>query len=313
MDFRQIRYFVHVADFRNITRASSMLRISQPALSRQMQLLEQELGTKLFHRQGHGLVLTADGALFLDHCTRLLKQFEEVKALFQQRRNSSELTGTVGIGMPVPMIQMFADPFLGEFTKAYPGIFLRMAEGFSALLHEWLLSGSMDLALLYGVSSSKTLVQERLLIEDLYLLASTDAPFAQVGKPIYLREIGDTPMILPHRPHALRDIVDQNGFQPKEIIEVDALTLMVELTKVHKGVTLLPRLTLNQVSDADVVVMPLADPGMSWDVTLCYSSLRPLSEAARQVHRSVRAEVKRLVMSGRWQARLTAAIEESLP
>lgn len=287
-----------------------MLRISQPALSRQMQLLEQELGTKLFHRQGHGLVLTSDGALFLDHCTRLLNQFEEVRALFQRRRASSELTGAVGIGMPVPMIKMFANPFLGQFTKAYPGIFLRMAEGFSALLHEWLLSGSMDLALLYGLSSSKVLVQERLLVEDLFLLAPAEAPFAQHGGAIHLREIGDMPMILPHRPHALRDIVDQNGFKPHEIIEVDALTLMVELVKERQGVTLLPRPTLNPISDPDVVVIPLADPGMNWDVTLCYSSLRPLSEAAKEVHRSVRAEVKRLVMSGRWQARLIAGIEE---
>ena len=310
MDFRQIRYFVHVADFRNITRASSMLRISQPALSRQMQLLEQELGTKLFHRQGHGLVLTADGALFLDHCTRLLNQFEEVRGLFQRRRNSSELTGAVGIGMPVPMIQMFASPFLGEFNKAYPGIYLRMAEGFSALLHEWLLSGSMDLAMLYGVSTSKVLVQERLLVEDLALLVCADASFAKEGRPIYLREIGDTCMILPHRPHALRDIVDQSGFTPHDIIEVDALTMMIELVRENKGVTLLPKLSVNQVADSKVVVLPLADPGMNWDVTLCHSSLRPLSDAASEVRRSVRAEVKRLVTTGRWQARLVSGVEE---
>ncbi|BBD98425.1 LysR family transcriptional regulator [Sphingobium amiense] len=313
MDFRQIRYFVHVADFRNITRASSILRISQPALSRQMQLLEQELGTKLFHRQGHGLVLTSDGALFLDHCTRLLNQFEEVKGLFQQRRASSELTGTVGVGMPVPMMPMFADPFLGQFAKTYPGIRLRMAEGFSALLHEWLLSGSMDLALLYGMSASKVLVQERLLVEDLFLLAPAQAPFVQSGRPIALHEIGDMPMILPHRPHTLRDLVDQNGFMPSEIIEVDALTLMVELVNQGKGVTLLPGPTLNQVSHSNVAVVPLTDPGMNWDVTLCYSSLRPLSEAALAVHRCVRTEVRRLVMTGRWKARWIAGTEDVLP
>jgi|GEM_PF-2880298 len=310
MDFRQIRYFVHVAEFRNITRAASMLRISQPALSRQIQLLEQELATKLFHRKGHGLVLTADGALFLDHCTRLLKEFEEVKGLFQRRRKSSELTGVVGIGMPVPMIQMFASPFLSQFTHAFPGIFLRMAEGFSALLHEWLLSGSMDLAMLYGISNSKVLVQQRLVVEDLALLAPAHLPFAKGGNPIYLREIGDTAMILPHRPHALRDIVDQTGFTPNEVIEVDALTLMVELVREGKGVTLLPQLSLNQVKDKEVTVVSLSDSGMNWDVTLCHSSLRPLSEAAVEVRRSIRAEVERLVTSGRWQARLIPATDE---
>ena len=235
-----------------------------------------------------------------------------MKSLFIRRRDSSELTGAVGVGMPVPMIQMFARPFLGQFAKTYPGIFLRMAEGFSALLHEWLLSGSMDLALLYGVSSSKVLVQERLLVEDLFLLAPADSSFARGDAPIYLKEIGDTPMILPHRPHALRDLVDQCGITPSTIIEVDALTLMVELVREGQGVTLLPRLTLNHVlHNSKVVVVPLADPGMNWDVTLCYSSLRPLSEAAREVHRALRAEVKRLVTTGRWQARLVAGVEEA--
>lgn len=310
MDFRQIRYFVHVAEFRNITRASSMLRISQPALSRQMQLLERELGTKLFHRKGHGLVLTSDGTLFLEHCTRLLNQFEEVKNLFQARQRGSELTGVVGIGMPVPMIQMFAAPFLTEFNHHYPGIFLRMAEGFSALLHEWLLSGSMDLAMLYGTSNSKVLVQERLLVEDLALLAPSHLPFAREGKPMFLRGIGDTPMILPHRPHALRDILDQNGFIPEDVIEVDALTLMTELVCEGKGVTLLPKLSANWFRGRDVTVVPLLDDGMHWDVALCYSSVRPLSCATREVHRAIKAEVKRLVQTGRWPARLMGGHDE---
>jgi LysR family nitrogen assimilation transcriptional regulator len=119
-------------------------------------------------------------------------------------------------------------------------------------------------------------------------------------------------MILPHRPHTLRDVVDQSGFVPSEIIEVDALTLMIELVMERKGVTLLPRLTSKQVGGSEVVVLPLSDPGMSWDVTLCYSSLRPLSEAAKEVHRSIREEVKRLVLTGRWQAKLTAPIEDPL-
>lgn len=312
MDFRQIRYFVHVADLRNITRAASMLRISQPALSRQMQLLEGELGTKLFHRKGHGLVLTSDGSLFLEHCTRLLNQFEEVKSLFQARQRGSELTGVVGIGMPVPMIQMFAAPFVAEFHQHYPGIFLRMAEGFSALLHEWLLSGSMDLAMLYGTNHSKVLVQERLLVEDLALLAPSGLPFVAENKPIYLRDIGDTPMILPHRPHALREIVDQSGITPDKIIEVDALTLMAELVCQGKGVTLLPKLSAYGFKDRDVTVIPLLDDGMHWDVTLCYSSVRPLSDAATEVRRVIKAEVKRLVQTGRWPARLMTDQSDSL-
>ena len=287
-----------------------MLRISQPALSRQMQLLEQELGTKLFHRQGHGLVLTADGAVLLEHCARLLSQFESLRGLFTHARNTSVLTGTVGLGMPIPLIQMFAGSFLEQFNEKYPGIQLRMAEGFSALLHEWLLSGSMDLAMLYGVRPSKALVQERLLVEDLSLLVPADSDLAKRDGPIFLREIGDTPLILPHRPHALRDIVDRSGLKPNVIIEIDAFTLMVEMTRQGKGVTLLPRLSISQVLDNRVVGLTLADPGTTWEIALCYSALRPLSEAAEATRRAVRSEIKQLVLSGKWMARLTAEIDD---
>ncbi|GGC76660.1 LysR family transcriptional regulator [Chelatococcus reniformis] len=307
MDFRRVRYFVHVADLRNMTRAAAVLGISQPALSRQMQLLEAELGTKLFHRHGHGVVLTANGALFLDRCAHLLNQFEDVRSLFQNRPGRSQITGAVGIGMPVPVIRMFADPFVARFSEAYPGISLRMAEGFSALLHEWLLSGSMDLAMLYGVRPSKVLIQEKLLAEDLFLMSAPDEPFARPHGRTYLREIGETPMILPHRPHVLRDLVDQCGMEPSSVIEVDALTLMVELASAGKGVTLLPIHAVDHLARGKIAATPLADKGMSWDVTLCYSSLRPLSEAAQETYRAVRAEVHRLVEDGRWIARLAAA------
>jgi LysR family nitrogen assimilation transcriptional regulator len=277
-----------------------------------MNLLEQDLGTKLFHRYGHGVILTADGALFLDHCTRLLGQFEEVRGVFKRTRKRSKLTGSVGIGMPVPVIRMFADPFVSNFNDAHPGISLRMAEGFSALLHEWLLSGSMDLAMLYGVRASKVLAQERLLVEDLMLISPPDAPFVR-REPIYLREIGKMPIILPHRPHVLRDIVDQAGLNPAAVIEVDALTLMIELVCAGKGVTLLPRHAVNNGVAGHIVAVPLADAGMNWDVTLCCSSMRPLSDAAEETYRAIRAEVARLVSSGMWPGRLTAGGSELPP
>jgi DNA-binding transcriptional LysR family regulator len=163
----------------------------------------------------------------------------------------------------------------------------------------------MDLAILYGVRSSKVLVQERLLVEDLVLISPPDAPFARGGSTVYLREIGNMPIILPHRPHVLRDIVDQTGIKPAAVIEVDALTLMVELVRAGKGVTLLPRLAVDHLAAGTVVAVPLADAGMNWDLTLCYSSLRSLSEAAKEARRAIRSEVVRLATSGRWPARLT--------
>lgn len=79
---------------------------------------------------------------------------------------------------------------------------------------------------------------------------------------------------------------------------------MVELVRERKGATLVSRLSLNQFVDQNIVRLQLAGSGMNWHDTLCHSSLRPLSEAAQEVHRRIRAEVKRLVTTARWPARL---------
>ncbi|MBN9055452.1 MAG: LysR family transcriptional regulator, partial [Rhizobiales bacterium] len=72
MDLRQIRYFIAVAEEEHFGRASERIRIAQPALSRQIQLLEAELGVTLFERLPRGVRLSAAGRTFLDHCNQIL-------------------------------------------------------------------------------------------------------------------------------------------------------------------------------------------------------------------------------------------------
>jgi len=298
MDLRQIKTFVHVADLKSFTRAASFLRISQPALSRQMRLFEEELGKKLFHRHGHGISLTNDGVLLLERCTALLNEFENIRMDFSSREKLSMVTGTVGIGIPVPASRLIGDLIESEHTAAVPGISLRIVEGFSALIHEWLISGSIDLAILYGPRISKVVDREILAIEQQQaIMTATEENRAR--KSISLAELASAPLIVPHKPHIIRDMLEIRGLHPK-ILEIDAITIMVALARAGKGSTILPLTAVQDAVDAGHVVAVPIEGEFTWEVSICYSNLRPLSEAAQVAVRLIREEVRRLIESGKW-------------
>src|SRR6202023_638598 len=97
MDFRQLRTFRAVAELGSLSKASDRLRVAQPALSRQIKLLEHELKIRLFARNGRGMVLTAAGQLLLDRTTGLVRQIEQVRDDIQSV--SGKPSGRVVLGL----------------------------------------------------------------------------------------------------------------------------------------------------------------------------------------------------------------------
>lgn len=313
MDIQQIRTFMHVADLRSITRAARVLKLSQPALSRHIAQLEHALGTRLFHRTGHGVTLTADGAALVEHGGRILAELEAVRRRTGGRRAGPGPTGTVGIGLPLGISPLLAHPFLASCQARLPGVSLRMVEGFSALLHEWLLSGSVDLAILYGQRRSRLLDATPIAIEDLYaIMAPTTANLARTH--ITLRELAAGPLIVPHPPHCIRDLLHEAGVQPTELVEVDAMSMMIELARLGRGVTILSRPCVEPHAAAgQIALVPIQHPSLSWSVSVAEANQRPLSPAAVAVRTLVGDAFAALIRSGRWPARLAAGSVTATP
>jgi LysR family nitrogen assimilation transcriptional regulator len=300
VDLRQIKTFVHIGELRSYTRAAAFLRVSQPALSRQMRLLEAELNLKLFSRHGHGMELTSEGLVFLDRCRDLLSEFEQLREDFRSRTINKAATGTVSIGLPVPATRFVTTQLLDNVRRDYPGLSVRLVEGFSALLHEWLLSGSLDLAILFEPRTTKILTSKLLFIEGLFAIVSAK----KVGrrqKFVDAKDLQSATLILPHRPHILRDLVDSLHLKQVQIMEVDSTSLMVELARKGKGVAILPQGSVElSVRTGDVVALPILNPTLSWQVSVCYSGVRPLTLGARVVLDLIRKEISRKVSTGEW-------------
>lgn len=304
MDIRQIRTFVYVAELKSFTRASAFLHISQPALSRQIRLLEEEVGVRLFLRSGHGVELTDQGRTLLERCVGFLNQFESLRDGFGDGgSNNTAHVGHVAIGLPVPAARFISLRLFDELKAHYPGISLKIAEGFNPLIHEWLLSGSIDLAILYGPFESLILRRELLAVEELYAIgAATEKNRSRTT--ISAQELLKETLILPNRPHILRTIVDEHAVNDVSVIEVNAITLMFEFARAGRGYSILPGNSLNPAATSDLVALKIVDPVFSWDVSIWYSSLQELSEGAHVVRQLIHDEIVRLVHEGRWSALL---------
>src|SRR5262249_55591659 len=156
--------------------------------------------------------------------------------------------------------------FLSRFGQQYPGVSFRIVEGFSGFLHDWLLSGTVDLAIMYGPKPSKIIDATELLIEDLYAIGSPK--FKQ--NVISVGELSKYPLIEPYPPHVIRSRAHEAGLQPSRLIEVDALSLMVELAHRGKGFSLLPMTAVRlELLSGYISTMVIEKPALSWSVSLC--------------------------------------------
>lgn len=120
MDIKQLRTLVAIADTGSVTRAAVLLNIVQPAVSRHIKLLEDDLGTPLFERSRNGMELTADGRTMLEYARRVLKEIEQAKA--EIRPSSGEIGGIVTVGLLPSTSDLITSLLVRDIAAAYPGI-----------------------------------------------------------------------------------------------------------------------------------------------------------------------------------------------
>jgi DNA-binding transcriptional LysR family regulator len=126
MDLRHARTFVTVAELGTVSKAAVHLHIAQPALSRQISNLEQELGLKLFHRVGRRLVLSGEGEQFLGHCRGLLNYASAVGEQMQQLRRGD--TGVLKVAASPQFIEGVMSDFLRRYAQRYPKVQVKLTE-----------------------------------------------------------------------------------------------------------------------------------------------------------------------------------------
>jgi LysR family nitrogen assimilation transcriptional regulator len=280
MDLKQLEYFVRVAELGSFTRAAIALDIAQPALSRQVRLLEVELRQNLLTRNGRGAVPTEAGKLLLAHGRGILHQVERAREELGRVRGS--LAGRVAIGLPSSLARVLTVPLTRAFRQNMPEASISISEGLSIALQESLVNGRLDIAVLYNAKPSPETEIFPLLEEDLLLVQARPPGLQEDPRPgpISLKAVSLLPLIIPSRPNAIRMHVEAEmaniGCSPRIALEIDGVSAILDLVEDGAGCAVLSRNAVaNSVRPSAFSVRTIQEPALRTKVSLATSSLRP--------------------------------------
>jgi len=280
MDLKQLEYFVRVAELGSFTRAAQALNIAQPALSRQVRLLEVELRQNLLVRNGRGATPTQAGQLLLEHGRGILHQVERARE--ELGRVRSGLSGRVALGLPPSVARMLTVPLTRAFRQRMPEAQLSISEGLSSAMQENLQNGRLDIAVLYNPNQIPGIEHTPLVQEEL-LLVQPRPPGLQEDPPpphIPLSEVASLPLVIPTRPNAIRMHVESEmaaiGCRPQIALEIDGVSAILDLVADGAGYAILSRnAVMRSVRPSAFSVRQVSDPNLHIQLTTAISSLRP--------------------------------------
>ncbi|WP_193089766.1 LysR substrate-binding domain-containing protein [Advenella sp. FME57] len=302
MDLKQLKALVTISETANMTRAADVLNIVQPALSRQIKMLEDELGTVLFERGRQGMILNEDGKTFLEYARRILHEVEKAKA--EIRPSSGAVSGIVNVGLLPSTSDLLSSMLLRQLQQQYPQIRITITAGYAGHLQEWLEVGEIDVALLYSAKLSSSLHVQPLVEEKLWFVGLPGNGL-RVGKPVTLNNMADRPIILPSRPHGLRILVDQvgqeNNLQLNVVAETNSMSVQKRLVLDGHGYTILPSIAIAEdLALGRLAAAPLTNAGLTRTIVMARSRQRNMTMSVKCVMQVLSECISTSIEHGGW-------------
>ncbi len=275
MDLRRARTFVTVADLGTVSAAAQQLRIAQPALSRQIGDLEQELGLRLFDRVGRRLLLTSDGEQLLDHCRGLLNSANAIGEHAQALRQGD--TGVLKVAVSPPFLESVMPDFLHRYAKRFPNVQVRVVDAVGPRLLALLERGEIHLA--QGAVNAVQADDRRFANQPLGFLDVLAAVHPRLlraeTRTIDVESLASFPLLLLNSDFVQRRSFDaacrMAGLRPDILLESGAPHALVAMAEAGHGVALIPsRLRVRNLKLQIVAVTyrgtPLREPlAIFWD------------------------------------------------
>lgn len=299
---RQLEYVLWVAKLGSFSRAASKLRVAQPSISKQIHALEDELGARLFHRDGHGAVPTSAAKILCNTAENIFNQLEDTKITIANLQDSP--TGIVHLGVPPSLSQYFAND-LGDIVKAqHPHIDLKITEGWTGLLYDWIVSDQIDLGIIYSSQITEHLVSEPLVTEDVCVIALANRQSDVTDYP--LSRVARLPLVVPPRPHGLRLVIDRvfarHGLTPNIVLEAEVWSVLKEAVGRGDIYGLLPPSEVREEIEAQrFCAISISEPGIKRTLCIARSRQRRVTRAVDKVLKLVISETSQHVQDRIWE------------
>ncbi|RZL94931.1 MAG: LysR family transcriptional regulator [Variovorax sp.] len=303
-DLQKWRAFLAIAELGSLTRAALFLDSNQSLLSRHLNALERECNARLFNRTGRGVALSDVGQRIFPHVKALLADAEQLE--LEIRGEAREPMGRVTIGS-LPSI---TNPIVGRLFKQlrarHPGVQLKILEGSSGQVEEWLADARVDIAILYRYGSAQPEQEQALATVDSYLIGAAGDRLTKTAE-VAFSALHELPFILPSAPNGLRTALDATARQEHitlaPVIEADSLPLMRSTVAEAKLYTVLPiHAVWTEVQEGRLQAAKIVSPGVQRIVSMALARTKGPAKAVSAVASEIVSIVEDNARSGMWRA-----------
>lgn len=285
MELRVLRYFLAVAQEENITKAAALLHMTQPTLSRQLMQLEEELGSKLFQRSQHRIILTDAGMLLRRRAQEIVELADKTEREFAQWEG--ELSGEIAIGCGETQSMTFLSQHIRSFRALYPQVQFRIYSANADDVKERIEKGLLDMGLLTEPVDIGRYAFLRLPQKDQWgVLVPKGSPLAE-KKSVTPQDLMGVPLLLSGREKVRSELANWFGEDYSRIEVAATFNLILNAANMVKnGVGVALCFYLENISDA-LQFLPLS-PKLETGTVLAWKKDKTLSPAAEQFHQHIK-------------------------
>ena len=275
MTLHQLKIFQSVARHLNVTRASQELHISQPAVSQQIKLLEQQCGSRFVERIGQGVGLTERGRAFLDAIRPIVAQVEHVESTFKVKSNDEKASFLTVGGSRSHTVTVLPE-ILRTFKQTHPWVQFALESNDSFAMEQQILNAEVEIALINHPSYSDQIAYEPYKEMEIVAFALAKSPF--IGKKITLEELFQTPLVVRRRSTTLKELLKQ-GYKPNIAVQCDVSEAVKAAVQRELGVGILYRETVEpDLKNRNLRILHVPDLGkIRTQSFIIYDSSKPLS------------------------------------
>lgn len=308
MDTHRLRYFLRIAEEGSITRAAQTLGIAQPALSRQIRLLEEDIGIELFRRTRRGVELTVEGERLRASTASPLRMLE--LAVQYAASPVARLERGVRLGLLQTTVDAVAAPLLARLSAAFAGVTFAISTGSTESLVEAMLKGAVDVALINPVADDRVFYRD-LLTEDLCVFGSPATDLTR-DHPVMFTDVAALPLLIPRSSAGIGAILNNAALRTEVTVDyhvtTDCLTTTKRLVEAGLGYAVLPlSACAAEIARGQLRYAPIAEPALTHTVGVAATSTLELPrEFTHKLGEIMREEIAHLIAAGHWVARLSS-------
>jgi len=307
-DLNKWRAFVAIGELGSLTRAALFLDSNQSLLSRQLNALERECGARLFNRTGRGVELSEIGQRLFPRVKALLEDAERLEGDIRSETHAP--VGRVTLGLLPSIAQPLVPRLFSLMRDRYPSVSLKVLEGSSGQVEEWLADARVDIAILYRYGPAVPELEQGLAVVDSYLIGPAGDKVSAAGE-VRFSALNGLPFILPSAPNGLRTALDAMARHARitltPAIEADSLPLQKSLVASERLYTVLPlHAVWNEVADQSLQAARIVDPPFQRTISMATSKSKGPARAVSVATALIVDLVNDMAAAGMWRSGETA-------